>query len=268
VVPADMAQSGTNTSAILSDTDPSPVEVFNPKGSSAYVLTCEHAGRLIPHQLGDMGLEDRHLERHIAWDIGAEGLARRMAKALDAPVVLQRFSRLVIDCNRPFTAHDSIPEISDGTEIYTNQGLSDPQKSARIDELHTPYHNEITAILNARERAKKSTALVSIHSFTPCLEVAPAPRPWDVGFLYNRHEQLSHHVHDVMETEANHLCFTFNEPYRVDDLEDYTIPIHGEKRGIPNMLIEVRNDNIVEEGGQREWAELMSHVLRTAVSRM
>lgn len=259
---------GALTPELLSASDPSPVEVINAGGASSYVLTCEHAGRVVPQVLGDMGLDERHRGRHIAWDIGVEGLSRRMAAALDAPLVLQRFSRLVIDCNRPLAAHDTIPEISDGTEIPANKGLGDLDRSARICAIHKPYHDAITAVLDQRRSANKPTSLISMHSFTPCLEAAPAARPWDVGLLYNRHEALAHHVHDVLEVEADHLSFAFNEPYQVKDHEDYTIPIHGEKRGLPNMLFEVRNDHIAGEAGQRDWASMLSRVLSSVASRL
>jgi len=256
------------TPSVLSAADPYPVEVFNASGSAPYLLTCEHASNTIPLGLGDLGLEPRHLERHIAWDIGADGLSRMMATILDAPLVLQKFSRLVIDCNRPYQAVDFIPEVSDGTEVPGNSGLSPKQREARINEIHTPYHAQITSILDDRLAEGKKTALVAVHSFTPRLEANPGPRPWDVGLLYNKHEDLSRHVHDELEIEADHLHFTFNEPYRVCDHEDYTIPVHGEKRGIPNMLFEVRNDHIADRAGQREWAELLGGILNRVISRI
>ncbi len=255
-------------SNLLHESDPAPVEVYNASGSSPYVLTCEHAGRLVPRILGDLGVNDRHWGRHIAWDIGAEGLARMLADLMDAPVVFQRYSRLVIDCNRPLISEDSIPEVSDGTEIPANRGISAQDRDERIKDIHVPYHEAITNILDTREQKNKPTALVAIHSFTPSLDAAPSKRPWDIGLLHNRHEQLSSHVHDVLEVEADHLEFTFNEPYRVNDHEDYTIPIHGEKRGIPHVLLEVRNDHIAEEPGQREWAELLNRVFEAVASRL
>lgn len=255
-------------SDLLHDSDPAPVEVYNACGQAPYVLTCEHAGRLVPRALGDMGIHDRHWSRHIAWDIGAEGLARLLADVLDAPLVLQRYSRLVIDCNRPLLSIEAIPEISDGTEIPANQGLTEQEKNDRIEDIHTPYHDAIAAILDAREVAKHPTALVAVHSFTPSLESDPAPRQWDIGLLHNRHEKLSRHVHDVLEIEADHLEFTFNEPYRVNDHEDYTIPVHGEKRGIEHVLLEIRNDHIADESGQKLWAELLGRVFETVIGRM
>lgn len=252
----------------LSATDPSPFEIFNPAGSGPYVLTCEHASNIIPRALGDLGLEARHLERHIAWDIGADGLSRMMATILDAPLVLQGYSRLVIDCNRPEQAVDFIPEVSDGTEIPANQGLSAAEREARINSIHVPYHQAITKVLDDRLDEGRPTSLIAVHSFTPCLEAKPAPRPWDVGLLFNRHESLSRYVLDELESEAAHLHSTFNEPYRVCDQEDYTIPVHGEKRGIPNMLFEVRNDHIEHEFGQQEWADLLSGILKRVAPRL
>lgn len=255
-------------SSLLHESDPAPVEVYNASGPSPYVLTCEHAGRLVPRILGDLGIHGRHWERHIAWDIGAERLTRMLADLMDAPVVLQRYSRLVIDCNRPLASEELIPEVSDGTEIPANKEISAQDRDERVKDIHAPYHEAIADILDTRNQQNKPTALVAIHSFTPCLEAAPSQRPWDIGLLHNRHEQLSSHVHDVLEAEAGHLEFTFNEPYRVNDHEDYTIPVHGEKRGIPHVLLEVRNDHIAEQPGQREWAELLKRVFEAAASRL
>ncbi|MBT4038957.1 MAG: N-formylglutamate amidohydrolase [Rhodospirillales bacterium] len=255
-------------SNLLHDSDPAPVAVYNASGTSPYVLTCEHAGRLVPRKLGNLGIDDRHWERHIAWDIGAERVARMLAEHLDAPVIVQRYSRLVVDCNRPLYSEEAIPEVSDGTEIPANLGISDEDKGERIKDIHEPYHDALATLLDDRSQANVETALVAVHSFTPSLEAKPGPRPWDLGILHNRHDHLSRHVHDVLETEANHLEFTFNEPYRVNDHEDYTIPVHGEKRGIPHTLLEIRNDHISEESGQREWAELLNRVFKAIVLRL
>lgn len=255
-------------SNLLHESDPAPVEVYNTLGKAPYVLTCEHAGRQVPRKLGDLGVKERHWDRHIAWDIGAEKVARMLADLLDAPVIIQRYSRLVIDCNRPLYSHETIPEVSDGTEIPANKTITDKDRVERIKDIHEPYHDALTALLDARDQANVETALVAVHSFTPCLEAKPGPRPWDLGILHNRHDHLSRHVHDVLEVEADHLEFTFNEPYCVHDDEDYTIPVHGEKRGIPHTLLEIRNDHISEEPGQREWAELLNRVFGAVVPRL
>jgi predicted N-formylglutamate amidohydrolase len=255
-------------SNLLHESDPAPVAVYNVSGLSPYVLTCEHAGRLVPRILGDLGLHDRHWERHIAWDIGAEKVAIMLGEFLNAPVIVQRYSRLVIDCNRPLDSDEAVPPVSDGTDIPANQGLSEDEKNERISDIHAPYHDALQAILDKREESGVQTAIVAVHSFTPCLEAAPAPRPWDLGILHNRHDRLSRHVHDALEVEANHLEFTFNEPYQVNDHEDYTIPVHGERRGLPHTLLEIRNDHIGENAGQREWAELLNRVFTSIIPRL
>jgi len=252
----------------LGEDDPEPVEVVNSSGSSPFVITCEHAGRAVPRHLGNLGVEDRHLSRHIAWDIGVDAVGRALVKTLDAPVIFQRYSRLVIDCNRPVWAQDSIPEVSDGTEVPVNLAVSDTERDARYEQIHKPFHDEVAAILDRRVSEKRQTALIALHSFTPCLEASPAPRPWHLGILFNRDDALSKFIHDAMEEEAGHMIFTFNEPYEVEDIGDYTIPIHGEKRGLPHSLLEIRNDHISDEAGQREWTDVLTRVLEKVGRRL
>ncbi len=249
---------------LLSAADPSPVEVVNANAKSVYVLTCEHAGRAIPHALGDLSLSEHHLQRHIAWDIGARGLALLLAKALQAPLVLQHYSRLVVDCNRPHGAKDLIPEVSDGTEIPGNVALTQQEIETRVSDIHTPFHAQVASLLDARARTGTATALVSVHSFTQRLDTETENRPWDLGLLHHRHEKLSHLVHDELKTQASHLTVAFNEPYSITDTGDYTIPVHGERRDIPNILLEVRNDHIAYQTGQEVWSKLLSDVLNGA----
>lgn len=252
----------------LGANDPHPVEVVNADGPSPFVITCEHAGRMVPEHLGDLGLDDHNLSRHIAWDIGVDALGRALVERLDAPVVFQPYSRLVIDCNRPVWAEDSIPEVSDGTTVPANVAISDEERAARAAHILVPFHDAVADILDRRAAQGRATALIALHSFTPRLEVKPAPRPWHLGILFNRDASLSEHIHSVMEEEAGHLTFTYNEPYEVEDHGDYTIPVHGEQRGLPHSLFEIRNDHIAEQDGQREWAELLTRVLDKVAQRL
>ena len=256
------------TAFALTADDPHPVEVSNRSGSSPFVITCEHAGRTIPTCLGDLGLNDHELSRHIAWDIGIDGLGRALGAALDAPVVFQRYSRLVIDCNRPLWAEDAIPEVSDGTKVPANVAIADEERNARYASIHSPFHDAVADILDERAAAGRATAVIALHSFTPQLIAKPAPRPWHLGILFNRDRALSEHLHAVMEDEAGHLVFTFNEPYEVNDHGDYTIPVHGEQRGLPHSLLEIRNDHIAETAGQAHWADLLNRVLRGVAGRI
>lgn len=222
-----------------------------PGGRSPFVLACDHAGNRIPERLGTLGLEPHHLERHIAYDIGALGVAERLAGLLDAPLVAQHYSRLVIDSNRQPQAHDSVPTVSEDTEIPGNAHVPPFARRARIDEIFTPYHESLRRLLDTREAAGRASVLVTVHSFTPIFK--GFARPWHIGVLYNRDPNLGHILLDLLRKEDN-LCVGDNEPYYVSDATDYTIPTHGEARGIPHVEIEIRQDQIQEPPGQALWA--------------
>ena len=149
-----------------------------------------------------------------------------------------------------------------------NLTVSDAERDARYEQIHKPFHDEVAAILDQRISENRQTALIALHSFTPCLEARPAPRPWHLGILFNRDDALSQFIHDAMEEEAAHMTFTFNEPYEVEDFGDYTIPVHGEQRGLPHSLLEIRNDYILEEAGQREWTDVLTRVLQKVGRRL
>src|SRR5215468_8386738 len=119
----DFAASPT-TSLLLGATDVAPVFEHNADGRSPFLFTSDHYGRLIPKVLGDLGLPESELVRHVAWDIGIAGVAARLAQLLDAHLIAQRYSRLVIDCNRPPHLASSIPRLSDATTISGNEGIS------------------------------------------------------------------------------------------------------------------------------------------------
>lgn len=251
------------SAGLLGAGDPYPVELGRLHGRSEIFLTCDHAGRHLPESLGTLGLKASDLDRHIAWDIGAGGLAERMSERLDAALVLQRYSRLVIDCNRPLTAPTSIAQVSEATEIAGNQGLSPQQVHARVREVFDPYHDRIDAELELRRRSGRRTVLVSVHSFTPVFH--GEARPWHVGLLYNRDPAFAHILSDAFEGCG--FVVGHNEPYSVSDVTDYTIPVHGERRGIPHVMIEVRQDLIEKEAGQDEWADRLAGLLGQALAR-
>src|SRR6478736_5248515 len=128
---------------LLGSDDILPVHEVNAEGPSPFLLTCDHYGRVLPRKLGDLGVAESELTRHIAWDIGIAGVAERLSKMLDAHLIAQRYSRLVIDCNRPPAVASSIPVISDATGIPRNEGLSDRERAARRREIFDPYHHRI-----------------------------------------------------------------------------------------------------------------------------
>src|SRR5580692_527290 len=172
------------TNKLLAADEPGPVTVYNADATSPFLLVADHAGSLIPRALGRLGLVEAELQRHIAWDIGIAGLGRLLADALDATLIQQNYSRLVIDCNRPLDAASSIPAISESTAIPGNAGLADTDKAARATEIFRPYHERIEAELERRRKAGRAGALVSLHSFTPVFK--GEARPWHAAVLYNR----------------------------------------------------------------------------------
>ena len=247
--------------ALLEPDEADPVTLENESGDSVFFLTCEHAGRVFPRKLGRLGLPEAETVRHIAWDIGIGAVGRELSRLLNAAVILQTYSRLVIDCNRDPNVPSSIPEISENTEIPGNQGLDEAERAARLGTIFRPYHNAITGALDRRAAADRASALVALHSFTPVFK--GVARPWHVAVLFNRDPRLAHALAELLRAEGG-LIVGENEPYRVSDLTDYTVPVHGERRGLPHVEIEIRQDLITEAAGQRQWAERLARLLPAA----
>jgi predicted N-formylglutamate amidohydrolase len=245
-------------SLLLGSADVPPVHEDNVTGRSPFLLTCDHYGRLIPNALGDLGLAESELTRHIAWDIGIAGVAEALSKQLDAHLVAQRYSRLVIDCNRPPAAPSSIPRISEATMIPGNEGLTREALEARREQIFAPYHRRIDEIIDLRMREGMPTVLVSLHSFTPVY--AGIRRPWHIGTLYQRDTRLPPRLLRLLRAESD-LVVGDNEPYAVSDATDYTIPVHGEARGLMNSGIEIRQDLIADPAGQQQWADRLARIL-------
>ncbi len=236
-----------------------PVLEKNAGGRSRFLLTCDHYGRMIPPQFGTLGLPESELARHIACDIGIAGVAERLSDALGAHLIAQRYSRLVIDCNRPPDAPSAIPPISEATAIPGNTGLSAGEAQARRQLIFVPYHARIAQTIDRRLARRMPTVLLSLHSFTPVY--AGIKRPWHIGTLYHRDAVLPPLLLRVLRAEAG-LVVGDNQPYAVDDETDYTIPTHGEKRGLINSGLEIRQDLIAEKAGQIAWAERLARILR------
>ncbi|MBB3066158.1 N-formylglutamate amidohydrolase [Limibacillus halophilus] len=259
-----MLQTVQAEALFLTADDPDPVGTINAEGGSPFFLTCEHAGRLVPARLGDLGVATAEMERHIAYDLGALALAERLSVILDASLIVQRYSRLVVDCNRPFEAPGCIPTVSDGTEVPRNQNISAQERRQRYAEIHQPFHNAIRDALDERNRRGVPGVLVSVHSFTPCLSVSGSPRPWHLGALSNRDNRFARAFLNAFQQDNPEIVCAHNEPYKVSDQTDFTIPVHGERRGLPHILLEVRNDLIVDPQDQADWAERIAKALGTA----
>src|ERR1700759_203923 len=253
------------TSLLLGAEDVPPVLERNAAGRSPFLLTSDHYGRLVPKRLGDLGLPESELKRHIGWDIGIAGVAEALADHLDAHLIAQRYSRLVIDCNRPIGAASSIPVFSEATAIPGNENLSREDRDRRQHEIFDPYHVRIDQAIDARARAKRPTVLVSLHSFTPVY--AGVSRPWHIAALYNRDRNLPRLLLQALRAEGD-LVVGDNEPYAVNDATDYTIPVHGEARGLVNPGIEIRQDMIADPSGQQRFADLLARIFREIEATM
>jgi predicted N-formylglutamate amidohydrolase len=247
-----------DTALLLGAEDVPPVREYREAARSPFLLTCDHYGRLIPRKLGDLGLPESELTRHIAWDMGIAGVAEALSEQLDAHLIVQRYSRLVIDCNRPPHVAGSIPRISEATTIPGNEGISRGAAETRRAEIFDPYHRRIDEIIDQRRNAGTPTVLVSLHSFTPVY--AGIARPWHIGTLYHRDTHLPPLLLKLLRAEGE-LVVGDNEPYAVSDETDYTIPVHGEARGLINTGIEIRQDLISDQAGETAWADRLARIL-------
>jgi predicted N-formylglutamate amidohydrolase len=240
-----------------------PVILVNETGRSPVLLVSEHAGRRIPKALGSLGLPANELERHIAWDIGAEGLARRLSEKLDAALVLQRYSRLVYDCNRPPESPGAMPEIAESTPVPGNRDLTADERNARTEALYRPFHAAVARLIDERETRRQGTILVTVHSFTPVFK--GVPRTLDLGLLHDSDARLADRLLRLCETESD-LVVRRNEPYGPQDGVTHTLLLHAIPRGLDNVMLEVRNDLIAQPAGQQRMAERLAPLLTRAVS--
>jgi predicted N-formylglutamate amidohydrolase len=245
--------------SILTPADPAPVRVLREAGRSALFLTADHAGRAIPQVLGDLGVSEAERRRHIAWDIGIAGVTEFLSDHLDATAVFQTYSRLVIDCNRDPSWPSAMPEISEYTEIPGNIGLTPDAKAARAAAIFTPYHDRIRGLLDAR--AQRRTVLVAMHSFTPLFK--GESREMQIGVLYDKDPKLALILLDLLRREGD-LVVGDNAPYALAEDGDYGVPVHGHRRGLPHVEIEIRQDLIAEPEGQRVWARRLARLFTAA----
>jgi predicted N-formylglutamate amidohydrolase len=234
-------------------------------GTSPFVVVCDHAGRALPARLGDLGVAAADLERHIAWDIGIAEVGRKLAARLDAFLITQTYSRLVIDANRPLGSPQSIVTISENTRIPGNEGISEEAAAQRANAIFHPYHERIREELDRRAAQGQPTVLVTLHSFTPVF--LTRSRSWHAGVLYNRDARLAHVLLDLLRGEPE-LVVGDNEPYAASEATDYALVEHGERRGLLNVEIEIRQDLIDHERGQAAWAERLARLLERAQSIM
>jgi predicted N-formylglutamate amidohydrolase len=208
--------------------EPPAYEVVNGAGRGRVILTCDHASDRIPRRLGTLGVSAADRKRHVAWDIGAEAVARRLSEFLDAPLILCGYSRLVVDCNRPLDQAEAFVTQSEDVRVPGNEALDEAERTGRAEAFYWPYHDAVNRVVDARTGGERPPVLVAVHSLLGRLGA------------------------------DDDLCVGDNDPYRVELTEDYTIPVHGEIRGLPHALLEIRQDLIAEERGAQGWAERLA----------
>jgi len=230
--------------------------------ASGVIVLCDHASNRIPPEYENLGLPPGELARHIAWDIGAEGIARALARRLDAPAIISRFSRLLIDPNRGEDDPTLVMRISDGAVIPGNAHVDSAEIARRKARFHKPYDDAISATIARFRAGGIHPALVSIHSFTPVWR--GLKRPWHAAILYDpRDADFSRHVLDALAVDEN-LVIGGNEPYK-GGLSGDTMDRQGFAKGLRHVLVEVRQDLIFHDQGQEDWARRIGQAIRAAL---
>lgn len=246
--------------ARLTASDPPPLEVINPAGDASLVLCCDHASNAVPAHMAGLGLPRSELDRHIGWDIGAAAVTRHLAARFGCPAFLSGYSRLIIDCNRPLDSPTSIPAESDGTLVPANQRLGDAERRLRQAFFFAPYHQAIACFLERQLAAGGTIPIfVSMHSFTPVMK--GVARPWQLGLLFEHDRRLVAPLRRAFLALDPSLTIGENEPYAIKGPSDYSIPVHGERRGLPHIELEARQDLIESETGAARLAELIARAL-------
>ncbi|KQP92980.1 N-formylglutamate amidohydrolase [Methylobacterium sp. Leaf117] len=238
---------------------PHPVETIPGDPARGLLLICDHASNHVPADLDQLGVPEHEFARHIAYDIGAAAVTRRLAADLGVPAILTRFSRLIIDPNRGRADPTLVMRLSDGAVVPGNARIDEDGKAERIRRFYAPFDEAIDAGIAEAEATGRRPAIVTIHSFTPYWR--GVPRPWEVGILWDRDDRMSAPLIAGLRADPAGLTVGDNEPYG-GGLPGDTIDRHAMARGLPNALVEIRQDLIVGEAGQAEWASRFARLLR------
>jgi len=242
---------------LLTADEPLPFEFAGLEGGAPALLICDHAARYLPRALGNLALDHADLARHIAWDIGIADVTRDLSRRLAAPAVLSHFSRLAIDPNRHLRSAGSIPEVTDNTTVPGNLNLEFGQRLARVESLFKPYHAAVARMIEALVASGRPPSLIFMHSFTPVMD--GVERPWEIGILWDRDGRLPLPLIDRLR--AMGIAVGDNEPYSGSSTEDYSLHAHGQARGLPSVLVEIRQDLIDTHAGAEIWSRKLQEAL-------
>lgn len=239
--------------------------IVNARGPAPLIFICDHASNRVPPEIGDLGVAAAEMQRHIAWDIGAAAVTEILAERFNAPAVLATVSRLVIDCNRNWGDANLVPEVSDGTEVPANRGLGEAEKRRRWQSYHQAYHTAIDAAIERKLKTGQRPNIVAIHSMTPALK--GILRPWQIAMCSHTERHLNDRVLAALRRHDG-IVVGDNEPYNLDPREDYSVPHHAMRRGLPHLQVEFRQDEVADAASQSRWAAIfgdsMAHALAMA----
>ena len=239
-----------------------PYQVYNLKGKSRVILVCDHASNYIPPKYKNLGLHKNEIDRHIGWDIGAAVVAKRISNKLNATLIMSGYSRLLVDCNRPFEVPEAFIEKSENTLIPGNLNLTRKDKQYRAIKYCIPYRNRIDKILKSRIRNNIIPIIIAVHSFTPVYK--DFVRPWHLGLLYRKDRRMTSLVQDLLRNDKS-IKVGINEPYKCNLKGDYSIPYFGESNGLPCILFEIRHDLIISNTGVIKWSGKLLNLLKKII---
>jgi len=241
------------------------VQLINAQGKGDVVFVCEHASCFVPDEFAGLGLDAVALKSHVAWDPGAWAVAQELSAVFNAPLVAPGVSRLVYDCNRPAQAQSAVPQKSEIYDIPGNIGLNDADRLARAERFYLPYRNALTAVLEDAVNAGRRPAFITIHSFTPVYH--GARRMLDLGILHDTDGRLANEILNITSTEGE-LVAKSNEPYGPEDGVTYTLAEHAIPRGLPNVMIEIRNDLLNDADAQHAMAMRLAGYIKSALANL
>jgi len=242
----------------MADDERSIVRVENPDGAGPFVIVCDHASHRLPPEYGSLGASEGDLVSHIAWDPGALPVSRALSAMLDAPLLWPDVSRLVVDCNRDPKAPDLIVAESEGRAVPGNRDVDATERLRRLSLVHDPYHRAIEQCLERRRAAGRPGGLVAVHSFTPVYR--GRSRPWQIGIVFDDDRRLADPLIARLAPDPA-LSVGINQPYSPADRVYYTLTRHARPRGLPAVMIEIRNDLIADAAGQDAWAGRLGAIL-------
>lgn len=211
-----------------------------------FLVLCEHASNRVPGDLQKLGLSDDVLQSHVAWDPGAEPVAHHLAAKLGACCVTGGISRLVYDCNRPPEAESAVPAVSEIHSIPGNANLSTESKRQRVEGVYVPFCQTVQAQVTSLRPSLK--LLVTIHSFNPIYN--SKPREVELGVLHGKDPSFAQAMMRDVPDDIPYLT-RLNAPYSAADGVAHSLDIHGTAHGLPNVMIEIRNDLIATQSEQK-----------------